>query len=71
MIGSRFTTKKQDDDSFGIQGTPYCKNSWDWSLFGSNLMNFYVGAAFAKPIPNIDFYAQEAIMVTGGVFFKW
>lgn len=63
--------KKQDDDRYGIQGTLYYKNPWDWSLFGSNPMNFFVGAAFAKTDANIDFYDQEATMVTGGVFFKW
>jgi len=30
-----------------------------------------VGAAFAETNSNIDFYDQDAIMVTGGVFFKW
>ena len=63
--------KKQDDDSYGIQGTLYYKNPWNWRLFGSNPMNFYVGAAFAKTDSNIDFYDQEATMVSGGVFFNW
>ena len=63
--------KKQDDDRYGIQGTLYYKNPWDWSLFGSKPMNFYVGAAFADTNSNIDFYDQEVAMVTGGVFFKW
>ena len=63
--------KKQDDDRYGIQGTLYYKNPWDWRLFGSNPMNFFVGAAFAETDSNIDFYDQEAIMVSGGVFFNW
>jgi len=63
--------KKQDDDSYGIQGTLYYKNPWDWSLFGSNPMNFYVGAAFVKTDANIDFYDQEAFLTTVGVFLKW
>ena len=63
--------KKQDDDRYGIQGTLYYKNPWDWRLFGSNPMNFYVGGAFADTNSNIDFYDQEATMVMGGVFFKW
>ena len=63
--------KKQDDDRYGIQGALYYKNPWDWSLFGSKPMNFFVGAAFADTDSNIDFYDQEATMVTGGVFFKW
>ena len=63
--------KKQDDDRYGIQGTLYYKNPWNWSLFGSNPMNFYVGAAFADTDSNIDFYDQEAFLTTAGVFFKW
>ena len=63
--------KKQDDDRYGIQGTLYYKNPWDWRLFGSGPMNFFVGAAFAETDSNIDFYDQEVTMVTGGVFFKW
>jgi len=63
--------KKQDDDRYGIQGTLYYQNPWDWRLFGSNPMNFYVGGAFADTNSNIDFYDQEATMVMGGVFFKW
>jgi hypothetical protein len=63
--------KKQDDDRYGIQGTLYYENPWSLSLFGSDPMNFFVGAAFAEIDSNIDFYDQEATMVTGGVFFKW
>ena len=64
-------SKTQDDDRYGIQGTVYYKNPWGWSLFGSNPMSFYIGAAFAKTNANIDFYDQQAIMTTAGVFFKW
>jgi hypothetical protein len=63
--------KSQDDDRYGIQGALYYKNPWDWRLFGSNPMSFFVGAAYAYTDSNIDFYDQEAILATGGVFFKW
>ena len=63
--------KSQDDDRFGVQGTVYYENPWGWRLFGSNPMNFYVGGAYALSDSNIDFYDQEAIFATGGVFFKW
>jgi hypothetical protein len=63
--------KKQDDDRYGIQGTLYYKNPWDWRLFGSNPMSFFVSTAFTETDSNIDFYDQEAIMATGGVFFRW
>jgi len=63
--------KTEEDDIYGIQGTLYYKNPWGWSLFGSNPMNFFVAAAFAEVDANIDFYDQEAMMTTAGVFFKW
>ena len=63
--------KTQDDDRFGIQGDIYYENPWNWRLLGSNPMSFFVNAAYFKSDANIDFYDQEAILVTGGVFFKW
>jgi hypothetical protein len=63
--------KTQEDDRYGIQGSLYYKNPWDWSLLGSNPMNFYVGAAYINSDANIDFYDQEVTMMTAGVFFKW
>lgn len=63
--------KTQDDDNYGLQGSIYYKNPWNWSLFGSNPMNFFAGVAYAYTNSNIDFYDQEAVMVNGGVFFKW
>ncbi len=63
--------KKQDDDRFGVQGTLYYKNPWDWSLWGSKPMNFFLSAAFADTDANIDFYDQEAFLATAGVFFRW
>ena len=63
--------KKQDDDRYGIQGTLYYENPWKWSLLGSRPMNFFLGGAYAKTDANIDFYDQEAIMGSVGVFFKW
>jgi hypothetical protein len=49
----------------------YYENPWGWSLLGSRPMNFFIGGAYAKSDANIDFYDQEAIMGTIGVFFKW
>ncbi len=63
--------KTQDDDNYGLQGQLLYKNPWGWTLFGSNPMHFYVEAAYAYTDSNIDFYDQEAILATGGVFFKW
>ena len=49
----------------------YYKNPWDWTLFGSEPINFYLGAAYLKTDSNIDFYDQEVTMGTVGLFFKW
>ncbi len=61
--------KTQDDDRYGLQGNLYYQNPWGWSLFGSNPMSFYAGAAYAYTDSNIDFYDQEAIMVKKAVNF--
>jgi hypothetical protein len=64
-------SRTRDDDRYGVQGNIYYKNPWDWTLFGSAPINLYLGAAYFKTDANIDFYDQEATMVTGGLFFKW
>ncbi|MBT8364313.1 MAG: DUF2860 domain-containing protein [Deltaproteobacteria bacterium] len=63
--------KTRDDDRYGAQGTLFYKNPWNWRLFGSNPMSFFVNAAYSRTDANIDFYDQEAILVSGGVFLKW
>jgi hypothetical protein len=63
--------KDQEDDRYGIQGTLYYRNPWNWGLFSSKPMNFYIGGAYVKTDSNIDFYDQEAIMTTAGVLFRW
>jgi opacity protein-like surface antigen len=63
--------KTQEDDRYGIQGRLYYKNPWEWSLLGSNPMNFYVGATYVNSDANIDFYDQEIFLTSAGVFFMW
>jgi hypothetical protein len=63
--------KTQDDDRYGLQGSLFYKNPWGWKLFGSSPMNFFVDAAYYKADANIDFYDQEVILATGGVFLRW
>ena len=63
--------KTQEDDRYGFGTSLYYKNPWDWRLFGSNPMSFFVSTAYTETDSNIDFYDQEVTMVTGGVFFKW
>ena len=63
--------KTQNDDRYGIVGTLYYENPWNWSLFGSNPINFFINAGFVKTVANIDFYDQQLLIATGGVFLKW
>lgn len=63
--------KEQEDDRYGLQGTLYYRNPWNWGLFGSKPINFYIGGAYVNTDSNINFYDQEAIMTTVGVFFRW
>lgn len=64
-------SKKQDDDRYGLQASVFYKNPWDWKLFGSKPMNFYISAAYVDIDSNIDFYDQEAIFGTAGIFLRW
>ena len=63
--------KTRDDDRFGAQAQILYKNPWDWRLFGSNPINFYISGAYVDTDSNIDFYDQEAIFATAGVFIRW
>ncbi len=63
--------KTQDDDRYGVQGNLYYRNPWDWTLFGSDPISFFLGAAYIETDSNIDFYDQEVAMGTAGLFFKW
>ena len=63
--------RTRDDDRYGLQGSLFYQNPWGWKLFGSNPMSFFVNAAYLDVDANIDFYDQEAILATGGVFFRW
>ena len=63
--------KKRDDDRYGGQAQILYKNPWNWRLFGSNPINFYISGAYGKTDSNISFYDQEAIFGTAGLFIKW
>lgn len=63
--------KEQEDDRYGLQGTLYYKNPWNWGMFDSRPFNFFIGGAYVNTDSNIDFYDQDAIMTTVGVFFRW
>ena len=63
--------KTRDDDRYGLQGTLFYKNPWSWKLFGSNPITFFVNAAYFKTDSNIDFYDQQVVLASGGVFLRW
>lgn len=63
--------KKQEDDRVGIAGEIFYKNPWDWRLFGSNPVNFFVNLAYISVDANIDFYDQDATLTSAGIFAKW
>jgi hypothetical protein len=63
--------KKQDDDIYGIDLTLYYENPWDWSLAGSEPMRFYLLGAYAERDADIDFYEEEASLISAGVMFRW
>jgi hypothetical protein len=44
--------------------------TWD-RIFGSNPMNFYINGTWVNVDSNIDFYDQEGMFATAGVFLKW
>jgi hypothetical protein len=63
--------KTQEDDAYGVGATVYYKNPWNWSLFGSKPMNFFVTGAYYYNDSNIDFYKEEVVLATAGVLFRW
>ena len=63
--------KEQEDDRYGLQSTVYYRNPWNWRLFGSHPMNFYVSGAYVEIDSNISFYDQQAILATGGIMLVW
>ena len=63
--------KTRDDDRYGFQGTLLYRNPWDWTLFGSNPMRFFINGLFSKADSNIDFYDQEVVVLSGGIFLRW
>ncbi len=63
--------RTRDDDRYGLQGSLFYKNPWGWKVFGSKPMSFFVNALYSRADSNIDFYDQEAALLSGGVFFRW
>ena len=63
--------KKQEDDLFGGGLTVFYTNPWDWSLWGSRPMRFYVEGGYYERDADIDFYEEQVVSATAGVFFRW
>ena len=63
--------RKQDDDLIGGGITVLYTNPWGWSLWGSKPMRFYVEGVLLERDADIDFYDEQAVIATAGVFFRW
>lgn len=63
--------KTQEDDTYGVGGTVYYKNPWNWSLLGSKPMDFFVTGAYYYNDSNIDFYKEQVVLGTVGVLLRW
>ena len=63
--------KTRSDDTYGASASIYYRNPWDWRLFGSTPMQFYVTAAYLAVHSNIDFYEQEATIISTVVALRW
>ena len=61
----------QDDDRYGFQASVFYENPWGWRLFGSKPMNFFINSVFVDIDSNIDFYDEEALLFSGGLFLRW
>jgi hypothetical protein len=62
---------EQEDDIYGVGLTILYTNPWNWSLWGSKPMRFYVEGGFLERDANIDFYDEKVVSTTAGVFFRW
>jgi hypothetical protein len=63
--------KTQENDSYGVGASVYYKNPWNWSLFGSKPMNFFVTGGYYYTDSNIDFYKEQIVLGLFGVNFRW
>ncbi len=63
--------RTQNDDRYGLGATLFYKNPWGTRLFGSQPMRFYGTLAYVNIDANINFYDEQVIFGTVGVFFKW
>ena len=66
-----FNNRRQDDDLYGLSATVYYKNPWDWRLWGSDPISFYVEGAWMERDSNIDFYDEQIVSASVGAMFKW
>jgi hypothetical protein len=63
--------KKQEDDIFGGGLTVFYTNPWDWSLWGSRPIRFYVEGGYYERDADIDFYDEKVVSATAGLMFRW
>lgn len=64
-------TQEQEDDLYGAGLTILYTNPWNWSLWGSKPMRFYIDGIYAERDADIDFYDEKVVSATAGVFIRW
>ncbi len=63
--------KTQQDIYYNLVAAVYYKNPWGWKIGNSEPMNFFMSMAAYQANTNIDFYYRDALMISGGILFRW
>ena len=61
----------EESDNLAISASIYYKNPWGWELFGSKPLQLTLTGAYVQSDSNIDFYYQEASLLSAGVLARW
>ena len=63
--------KTQQDIYYNLVAAVYYKNPWGWKIGNSEPMSFFLSIAAYQANTNIDFYYRDALMISGGILFRW
>jgi hypothetical protein len=66
-----FNGVTQEDDIYGLTGTMYYKNPWDWKLLGSKPINFFGELGWYERDADIDFYDETVTIFQVGAMIRW
>ena len=68
---SDFGNKTRENDIYGLSGSLFYKNPFDWEWFGSDKISFYLTAVYFVSDSNIDFYTTEISMANLGLLYRF